>query len=184
MRGPHLLCASFWFRLRVRGKFSEAEVYLREALEASRRVLGEEHPDTLISINNLGGLLLAQGKLAEVMTLLAPVEPAARKAFTGPIPRRLATPLMNLGKARAGLAKNPTDFATAEANLLEAHSIYLKAPGPTPTDARDCTQALADLYAAWDKIESGRGYDTKSAEWKVNLEASQPPATAPSAIKP
>jgi len=39
---------------------------LQEAsLATRRRLLGEEHPDTLTSINNMGGLLLAQGKLAE-----------------------------------------------------------------------------------------------------------------------
>ncbi|MDG2032135.1 MAG: tetratricopeptide repeat protein, partial [Phycisphaerales bacterium] len=39
--------------------------YYHEALEKSRRMLGEEHPDTLISISNMGFLLSAQGKLAE-----------------------------------------------------------------------------------------------------------------------
>jgi tetratricopeptide (TPR) repeat protein len=35
------------------------------ALDTHRRVLGEEHPSTLTSINNMGGLLRAQGKHAK-----------------------------------------------------------------------------------------------------------------------
>jgi tetratricopeptide (TPR) repeat protein len=42
-----------------------AEPYLREALEKSRRVLGDEHLDTLFSIDNRGNLLANQGKLTE-----------------------------------------------------------------------------------------------------------------------
>jgi tetratricopeptide (TPR) repeat protein len=43
----------------AQGKLSEAEPYYREALEGRRRVLGDEHPDTLTSINNMGVLLQA-----------------------------------------------------------------------------------------------------------------------------
>ena len=37
----------------------------REALERTRRVLGDDHPETLIAVNNLGSLLQEQGKLDE-----------------------------------------------------------------------------------------------------------------------
>jgi non-specific serine/threonine protein kinase/serine/threonine-protein kinase len=49
--------------LHAQGKWSEAEAYLREALEKRRRVLGEEHADTLESLNNVGVLLWDQHKL-------------------------------------------------------------------------------------------------------------------------
>jgi len=48
---------------------SEAEPLYREALEAFRRTLGDSHPDTLSSINNLGLLLKGQGKLSEAESL-------------------------------------------------------------------------------------------------------------------
>ena len=51
------------------GKFAEAEPYYREALEKRRRVLGEEHPDTLVSINNMATLLEKQGRLDEAELL-------------------------------------------------------------------------------------------------------------------
>jgi tetratricopeptide (TPR) repeat protein len=49
-------------------KLVEAEPYFREALEKRRRLLGEEHGDTLLSISNMGALLYAQDKLAEAET--------------------------------------------------------------------------------------------------------------------
>ncbi len=58
--------------LLAQGEQSEAELYFREALESRRRVLGDDHPETLTSLNNMGGLLKAQGKLSEAEALLLP----------------------------------------------------------------------------------------------------------------
>jgi hypothetical protein len=52
------------------GKLDEAGVLYREALEAMRATLGDRHPDTLLSINNLGRLQHDQGRLGEAETLL------------------------------------------------------------------------------------------------------------------
>ena len=41
----------------------------RRAVEERERVLGVDHPDTLSSVNNLGSLLKAQGKLEEAEVL-------------------------------------------------------------------------------------------------------------------
>jgi len=54
--------------LYMQGKHEEAEVYYTEALEGRRRVLGDEHPDTLLSICNMGNLLYMQGKFDEAET--------------------------------------------------------------------------------------------------------------------
>ena len=43
------------------GKYDEALVYYKEALDASRSILGTTHPDTLVSISNMGNVLKAQG---------------------------------------------------------------------------------------------------------------------------
>ena len=48
--------------LRDQGKLAEAEPLFREALVASRSVLGERHPDTLIATNNLANLLQDVGQ--------------------------------------------------------------------------------------------------------------------------
>ena len=43
---------------------------LRRTLEGREQQLGSNHPDTLISVNNLVALLQARGKLAEAELLL------------------------------------------------------------------------------------------------------------------
>ena len=45
------------------GRYSEAEPLYMRALEASERVLGREHPDTLTSVNNLATLYQHPGPL-------------------------------------------------------------------------------------------------------------------------
>ena len=58
-----LPASTIWRKLYQRqGRYSEAEPLYRRALEARERVLGTEHPDTLISVNNLAALYQAQGR--------------------------------------------------------------------------------------------------------------------------
>ena len=49
---------------------SSTPALYREALAGKRATLGDTHPHTLTSINNLGMLLQDQGKLDEAETLL------------------------------------------------------------------------------------------------------------------
>ena len=149
------------------GKLSEAEPYLREALEKSRRVQGEEHPDTLIALNQLGALLVAERKFTDAAQLLAPAEAATRKALTGDNADWLASMLMHLGQARAGLG----EFAVAEGNLLEAQPLVVKIFGTKNVRTHKCTEALIDLYTSWNTAEPNKGYDIKAAEWKRRLQA-------------
>jgi tetratricopeptide (TPR) repeat protein len=59
-----------------RGRFSEAEPLMREALATKRSVLPGGHPETLLSVNNLACLLFDQGRLDEA-------EPLYREALAG-----------------------------------------------------------------------------------------------------
>ncbi|XRB25368.1 kinesin light chain [Pseudoscourfieldia marina] len=62
--------------LKKQGKYTDAEPLYREALDGKRRELGDAHPDTLESINNLASLLKKQGKYADA-------EPLYREALDG-----------------------------------------------------------------------------------------------------
>jgi hypothetical protein len=161
--------------LRAQGKLGEAEPYYREALEKRRRVLGEEHPDTLTSVSLAASLKLDQDKTREALDLITPYEPVARKAFTGGTMRLLADFLTVFGRAHVGVGFDAKGFTLAEANLLEAHSIYLAAQdrGPTHKDTLACVQALVDLYVVWDKAEPGHGRDAKAEEWRAKLPAAE-----------
>ena len=56
--------------LESKGDLAGAEPLYRRALEACERTLGPEHPDTLISVNNLAWLRYHQGRLGEAVELM------------------------------------------------------------------------------------------------------------------
>jgi tetratricopeptide (TPR) repeat protein len=47
------------------GRYAEAEQLLRRALERQERALGKDHPDTLVTVNNIAMLYLTQDRYAE-----------------------------------------------------------------------------------------------------------------------
>jgi hypothetical protein len=49
--------------LRDQGKYNEAEQMRREVVEGQERVLGKEHPYTLMSMNNLALVLSGSGEV-------------------------------------------------------------------------------------------------------------------------
>ena len=162
------------------GKLDAAERHLLYALEKYVQVLGDENPQTLDFVTLLLRLQLVHQYGEEAINLAEPFEPAARKAFSGGNAPRLATFLTLLGRARVGVGYGRERYAAAEANLLEAHAIFLAAKdlGPSHKDTLECVQALVDLYTAWEQAESGKGYAAKTAEWKATMDAAKPPEPA------
>jgi serine/threonine protein kinase/Flp pilus assembly protein TadD len=156
------------------GKLDEAEPRLREVVARSERENGAAHSLTLAYTVNLGMVLEAQNKHDEVVKLLGPVESPSRKVHIGQQASRVGRLLLVLGKARSGLGK----FADAEINLLEAHSVLLRTRGPAFFDTRDCTQAIVDLYSAWNAIEPEKGFAEKATEWRAKSQAKDVPASA------
>jgi eukaryotic-like serine/threonine-protein kinase len=166
-------------------KLTEAEPLLREALEIARRALPADHPNMLIFIGHMGSLLRAQKKYQEAIDLLAPIEATTRKAFTGSVARRLATLLTTLGRARIGLGYDAERVKLAEANLLEAHPLFVQTRGETHKETRECSEGLVELYTAWNAAEPDQGYAAKAAQWQQKLNehnaalATEKPATTP-----
>jgi tetratricopeptide (TPR) repeat protein len=149
----------------AQGLSAEAEPYYREALEAKREVLGDDHMSTLNSIVSLGELLNELERPDQALALLAPAEDPARRVYTGQRVDQRARLLIALGTARTRLGAH----AEAEAPLLEAHDLVEPAPGAATDVARDSTRALVELYDAWDRAEPGEGHDADAAEWRARL---------------
>lgn len=161
--------------LHAQGRLAEAEPYLREALERCRRVHGEEHPDTITVTARCVHLMLDQGRPEQAIGLVTPrTEAAARERFRGGGPR-LGTFLAALGRARSVVGRDAESLRLAEATLLEAHGILMRAEGrgPEHRDTLDCVQALADLYRTWDAAEPGSGYSAKAQEWGSRLDGAK-----------
>jgi tetratricopeptide (TPR) repeat protein len=156
--------------LRDEGKLDEAEICFQQVLDANRRRFGDEHANTLTAVLRMGSLRVAQGNYSEALAVLTPIEGKVLKIIPGSMGvLRNASLKGLLGKARMGLAKEPAAFKLAEANLLEAQSVFAKIRGDKDIETREWTRGLADLYSAWDKAEPGKGYDAKATAWKAKL---------------
>ena len=77
--------------LQGRGKLEEAEPLYRQVLEARRRFLGPEHPQTLIATHNLAWVLQGRGKLEEAEPLCRQVLEARRRVLGPEHPDTLMT---------------------------------------------------------------------------------------------
>ena len=94
---------------KILGKYAEAEQLGMKVLEARRRLLGAEHPDTLVSMRALGVLYRVEGRYAEA-------EPLLTKA--------LETQRRVLGNEHPATLGNLDDFAALQKN----EKVVLKAP--------------------------------------------------------
>jgi tetratricopeptide (TPR) repeat protein len=81
--------------LRRHGRYADAERVQRGVVEELRASLGDEHPETILGLNNLGAVLADQGKHAEAETILR----EALRAHDHPATRsNLATALYRRGE--------------------------------------------------------------------------------------
>jgi len=161
------LAGSLGAVLRDQGKLDEAEKYFQLSLDANRRRYGLDNANTITAIMRIASLRQAQGRNADVVALLTPIQEKVKTVISGLVGTlRYASTRGLLGKAHTGLAKSAADFKAAEGELLEAHATFLKHRGERDKETIDWVDGLVDLYTAWNKAEPGKAYDAKAAEWR------------------
>jgi tetratricopeptide (TPR) repeat protein len=126
-----------------RAAYSQAAPLLRDALAISVKVLGPEHPDTAISLNNLANVLRAQGELAEARPLSERALAISEKVL-GPEHSDTAISLTNL----ANLLWSQGDLVGARPLYERALAIREKAFGPEHSDTATCLKSLASVLKA------------------------------------
>ncbi|NJM70582.1 MAG: tetratricopeptide repeat protein [Scytonema sp. RU_4_4] len=97
------------------GRYSEAEPLCQQALELSKRLLGEQHPNVADSLHNLAGLYRSQGRYTEAEPLYQQALELGRRLLGDEHPS-VATSLNNL----AGLYYSQGRYAEAEPLYLQA----------------------------------------------------------------
>ncbi len=140
-------------------RYNEAEILYRKALEIRQKVLGEEHPGTAMSINNLAYLLQTTGRYEEA-------EPFCRKALEinqkvlGEEHPDTAMSINNL----AELLKATGRYEEAESFCRKALKIYKKVLGEEHPDTAGSINNLAGLFQVTGRYEEAEPFCRKALE--------------------
>jgi hypothetical protein len=113
--------------LHDQGKLEEAERYRREALDRRRRVLGNDHPDTLEAMLSLGKVRADQGQLDEAERLLRESADGRRRVLGN----QHADTLSSIGELGSVLDARGRE-RDAEALLRESVTGYRALQPPDP----------------------------------------------------
>ena len=102
------------------GKYSEAEAQYRSVIESDKKIVGPEHPDTLICRNNFSEMLDDEGKYADAEAECRQIVPIEQKVL-GPENRLTLNSRGNLAVALISQAKFPEADAEYKdvLNLME-----------------------------------------------------------------
>jgi len=125
------------FTLEKEGRYAEAESVYRDALQVQRRVLGPQHPDTLLTMDNLNNTLAEQGRYAEAERLCRETLDIRRRVL-GPEHRDTATSKYEL----AGLLARQGRPNEALAELRDAVDHGLPAGTDLDIDQEDDFKSL------------------------------------------
>ena len=125
------------------GKYAEATPLALKSLSVRREILGNKHPDTATSLNNLSGLYFNQAQYAKAEPLLLEALKIWREALGNKHPN-IADSLNNLG----GLYDAQAQYSKAEPLYLEALKIRRETLGNKHLSTANSINNLAALYQA------------------------------------
>jgi hypothetical protein len=141
--------------------YAEAEPLFTKVLETRRRVLGEEHFSTLVSMNYLADLYRIEGKDALAEELYAKVLEGRRRVLGPDHPDTTKVEGL-LGQMRLQEKR----YAEAEPLLLSAYQVLVKQAANLPQSSRSAVEQarerIVQLYQDWAKPE-------KAAEWREKI---------------
>ncbi len=140
-------------RYRKLGLYDAAYPLQKSALATRRRVLREEHPDTLTSINNMGALLWSQGKLAESEPYYREALEKSRRVLGEEHPNTLSF-INNMGV----LLHSQGKLAEAEPYWREALEKRRSVLGEEHPDTLDSVHSMGVLLQAQGKLAEAEPY--------------------------
>uniref|UniRef100_UPI0035D42D43 CHAT domain-containing tetratricopeptide repeat protein n=2 Tax=Microcystis aeruginosa TaxID=1126 RepID=UPI0035D42D43 len=128
-------------QLYQQGKYNEAIPLAEQALAIRKQQLGDNHPDTAASLNNLAGLYLSQGRYSEAEPLLKQALAISKQQLGDNHPDTAAS-LNNL----AGLYYSQGRYSEAEPLYKQALAIKKQQLGDNHPATTISLNNLAELY--------------------------------------
>ncbi len=166
--------------LRELGLLERAMQPQQQAFEVRRRELGDDHSDSLVSINNLGQLLQNQGKDAEAEALFREALEGRRRTLGDEHPDTL-TLISNLGQViRYGdllLAKNVARKAEREALIREALEGRRRTLGDDHPDTLTSINNMGSFLYRERKYDKALSYYNEALETKRGTLGDEHPDT-------
>ncbi len=117
-----------------------------------RRVLGEEHPDTLMSANNLAALLFRRAKYTEAEQMLQSMLDASRRLLGNAHPQTLEIE-RRLEDVRFSMAAEQPTKRAGKASLRRNERAAAPALSPTALADAEARASAAELLAMLDLEE-------------------------------
>ncbi|WP_396888901.1 tetratricopeptide repeat protein [Microcystis aeruginosa] len=157
-------------QLYQQGKYNEAIPLAEQALAIIKQQLGDNHPLTAQSLNNLALLYYSQGRYSEAEPLFKEAL-AIRKQQLGDNHPDTATSLNNL----AGLYRVQGRYSEAEPLYKEALAIWKQQLGDNHPDTASSLNNLAGLYRVQGRYSEAEPlYKEALAIWKQQLGDNHP----------
>jgi tetratricopeptide (TPR) repeat protein/predicted Ser/Thr protein kinase len=141
------------------GLYPEAAKQLEAALDLRRRVLGPEHPDTLLSMHQLAMVYVNEGKFPQAEALLSETV-QIRRAVSGPEHIDTIRAMNNLAVVYDGEGK----YAQAEALFSQVMETVRRMLGPDDRKTLISMNNLAIVYAEEGKYAQAEAQDSQALE--------------------
>ncbi len=172
LEAAHLLNEAV-YHLNNCARYREAEPLYEQALKIKRKMLGEEHPDTARSLNNLALLYVRQGKHGEAEPLYEQALKIKRKMLGEEHPDTAAI-LNNL----AVVYKDQKRYKEAELFLKQALEVNRKVFGEEHPSIASSLNNLAELYEGQGRYREAEPLYEQSLEISRKVSGEEHPDTA------
>ncbi|GIK00850.1 hypothetical protein Aspvir_004879 [Aspergillus viridinutans] len=154
------------------GRYNEAQIFFTDVLEIMETALGPEHPDTLLSVNDLGSVLNDQGKYEEAEAMHRRALEGLEKALGPEHPDTLAM-ANNLGSALAQQGR----YKEAEAMYQRAVEGQEKALGPEHPDTLAMVSNLGSVLSQQGRYEEVEAMHRRVLEGRQKVLGPEHPDT-------
>ncbi len=167
------LCNEFGYHLIEIGDLNAARPYYEQALAIRRQVLGDQHPDTALSLNNLGFLLHAQGDFSAAQLYFEQAL-AIRRQVLGDQHPDTAQSLNNL----ANILHDRGDLNAARPYYEQALAIHRQVLGDQHPDTASSLNNLGSLLHDQGDLNAARPYYEQALAIARQVLGDQHPNTA------